>query len=115
MLFVGWDWGSETHDVTVMDADGGVVDRWPVIHDAAGIDAALRRLAAAGEPDMMWVAIEARKGLVVDRLLAAGFGVLPIHPNSFNAARPRWGASRSKSDPALSPVGCCDLGGLVGA
>jgi Transposase len=80
MLFVGWDRASETHDVTVMDTDGGVVDRWPVIHDAAGIDAALRRLAAAGEPGRMLIAIEARKGLVVDRLLAAGFGVVPIHP-----------------------------------
>ncbi len=47
----------------------------------------------------MLVAIEARKGLVVDRLLAAGFGVVPIHPN---AARPRWGASRSTSDPGDS-------------
>jgi len=24
--------------------------------------------------------------------------VVPIHPNAFNAARPRWGASRAKSD-----------------
>jgi hypothetical protein len=39
---------------------------------------------------------------VVDRLLAAGHPVVPIHPNAFNAARPRWGASRAKSDPGDS-------------
>jgi transposase len=48
------------------------------------------------------VAIEATSGIVVDRLLAAGHPVVPIHPNSFNAARPRWGASKAKSDPGDS-------------
>ncbi len=28
--------------------------------------------------------------------------MVPIHPNAFNAARPRWGASRAKSDPGDS-------------
>ena len=102
MLYVGWDWASEAHDVTVIDHDAGVVDRWALAHDADGIDDALARLARLGDPGEMLVAIEARKGLVVDRLMASGFGVVPIHPNSFNAARPRWGASRSKSDPGDS-------------
>jgi hypothetical protein len=39
---------------------------------------------------------------VVDRLLAAGHPVGPIHPNAFNATRPRWGAARAKSDPGDS-------------
>lgn len=102
MLFVGWDWASQSHDVTVINSDGTVVDRWAVSHDAEGIDMALSRLAGHGPTDAMLVAIEARKGLIVDRLLGEGFGVVPIHPNSFNAARPRWGASRSKSDPGDS-------------
>jgi hypothetical protein len=38
----------------------------------------------------------------VDRLLDAGHPVVPIHPNSFNAARARWGASGAKSDPGDS-------------
>jgi hypothetical protein len=48
------------------------------------------------------VAIETTNGLVVDRLLAAGHPVVPVHPNAFNATRPRWGASRAKSDPGDS-------------
>jgi transposase len=38
----------------------------------------------------------------VERLLDQGHPVVPIHPNTFNAARPRWGASRAKSDPGDS-------------
>jgi transposase len=35
---------------------------------------------------------------VVDRLLAAGHPVVPVHPNAFHALMPRWGAARAKSD-----------------
>jgi transposase len=45
------------------------------------------------------VAIETTRGLVVDRLLAAGHPVVAVHPNAFHAARPRWGAARAKNDP----------------
>jgi transposase len=102
MLFVGWDWASETHDVTVIDDTGEIVDRWALHHDAADLDAALARLAGHGDPEGLPVAIETTSGLVVDRLLAAGHPVVPIHPNAFNAARPRWSASRAKSDPGDS-------------
>lgn len=101
-MYVGWDWASQTHDITVMGAEGEVVDRWALRHDAAGIDAAIARLGGHGRPEDLPVAIESTSGLVVDRLLAAGHPVVPIHPNAFNAARPRWGASRAKSDPGDS-------------
>ena len=101
-LFVGWDWASETHDVTVIDDSGGIIDRWALCHDATDLEAALTRLTAHGRPEDLPVAIETTSGLVVDRLLAAGHPVVPIHPNAFNAARPRWSASRAKSDPGDS-------------
>lgn len=102
MLFVGWDWASETHDVTVIDDAGEIVDRWALRHDAADLDATLARLVGHGDPAELPVAIETTSGLVVDRLLGAGHPVVPIHPNAFNAARPRWSASRAKSDPGDS-------------
>ena len=101
-MYVGWDWASQTHALTVMNEVGTFVDRWALRHDAAGIDAAINRLATHGRPEDLPVAIETTSGLVVDRLLAAGHPVVPIHPNAFNAARPRWGASRAKSDPGDS-------------
>jgi len=48
------------------------------------------------------VIIERTSGLVIDRLLAAGHPVVPVHPTAFFAARPRWGASGAKSDPGDS-------------
>lgn len=101
-MLIGWDWATEAHDVTVMDEAGAVVDRWAPSHDEAGVAASLRRLAAHGAPDELPVAIEATHSLVIDRLLAAGHPVVPIHPNAFHATRPRWGASKAKSDPGDS-------------
>jgi hypothetical protein len=102
---VSWDWASETQDVTVMDNVGQVVDRWSLTHDEAGLDRAIGRLARDGRPHELPVAIETTNGVVVDRLLAAGHPVIPVHPNVFNATRPSWGAARAKSDdPGADPV-----------
>jgi transposase len=101
-MHVGWDWAAEAHDVTVIDDAGTIVERWALSHDETGIAATLRRLAGLGNPAVLAVAIEATHSLVIDRLLAAGHPVVPIHPNAFHAARPRWGASKAKSDPGDS-------------
>jgi transposase len=95
---VGWDWASETHDVTVLTDAGAVVDRFSLTHDEAGLDDAIARLSRHGQAEDLPVAIETTSGLVVDRLLQAGHPIVPIHPNAFHAARPRWGSSRAKSD-----------------
>lgn len=102
MRFIGWDWASETHDITVINDGGEIVDRWALCHDATDLDAAISRLRGHGRPEDLAVAIETTSGLIVDRLLEAGHPVVPIHPNAFNAARPRWSASRAKSDPGDS-------------
>ncbi|MEV0111611.1 IS110 family transposase [Nocardia sp. NPDC050799] len=99
MPFTGWDWATATHDVTVIDDTGNKLDRFPVPHTEDGIAAALTRLARNGDPAALPVAIETTRGLIVDRLLAAGHPVIPVHPNAFHAARPRWGAARAKNDP----------------
>ena len=91
--YVGWDWASRGHDVTVLDADGQVVERWAFAHTEPGWAGALRRLARHGDPVDLPVIIERTSGLVVDRLLEAGHPVVPVHPTAFYAARPRWGAS----------------------
>jgi transposase len=97
-MFVGWDWASSTHDVTVLDDAGAVVDRWALRHTEHDLAGALGRLACLGEPAALPVIIERSGGLVVERLLAAGHPVVPVHPTAFWAARPRWGASGAKSD-----------------
>jgi hypothetical protein len=101
-LFVGWDWASAGHDVTVIDSAGERVHRMAIPHTEDGIARAVAKLADYGDPGGLPVAIETTRGLVVDRLLAAGHSVIPVHPNAFHAARPRWGAARAKNDPGDS-------------
>ncbi|MEE2058573.1 IS110 family RNA-guided transposase [Rhodococcus artemisiae] len=101
-MFVGWDRGNTAHDMTVINAEGERVYRMTVPHTEDGIGRAITALADHGHATDLPVAIETTRGLVVDRLLAAGHPVIPIHPNAFHAARPRWGAARAKSDPGDS-------------
>jgi transposase len=101
-VHVGWDWASESHDLTVIDDDGMILARFAIDHDEASFERVLGELTALAAPSELPVAIERPDGLVVDRLLAAGHPVVPVHPNAFHAARVRWGAGRAKSDPADS-------------
>jgi hypothetical protein len=88
--------------VTVLDEQGRVVERWGLRHTEQGLGQALARLARHGQPAEVPVIIERSTGLVVDRLLAAGHPVVPVHPTAFHAAWPRWGAAGAKSDPGDS-------------
>ncbi|WP_392968202.1 IS110 family transposase [Streptomyces sp. LN245] len=97
-MFIGWDWATETHDVTVMDESGKRVDRWEFAHTEEGFATTLARLRKHGAPVNLPVMIETTRGLAVDRLLAAGHPVVPVHPNAFHAMRARWGASKAKTD-----------------
>ncbi|WKK21914.1 IS110 family transposase [Streptomyces olivoreticuli] len=97
-MFIGWDWATETHDVTVMDDTGKRIDRWELAHTEEGFARTLARLRKHGAPGDLPVAIETTRGLAVDRLLAAGHPIVPVHPNAFHAMRARWGASKAKTD-----------------
>jgi len=97
-VFIGWDWATETHDVTVMDESGRRIDRWELAHTEEGFATTLARLRKHGDPADLPVAIETTRGLAVDRLLAAGHPIVPVHPNAFHAMRARWGASKAKTD-----------------
>jgi hypothetical protein len=44
-VFVGWDWASAAHDVTVLDEHGRLVDRWAFAHTEQALTATLVRLA----------------------------------------------------------------------
>ena len=112
MWFVGWDWANETHDVSVLDEEGTLVERWALRHDEDGIADTLTRLGAYGVTAVLPVAIETTSGLVVDRLLEAGHPVVPIHPNAFNAARPAGGRRGPSPTPATAsswPTTCAPM------
>jgi transposase len=93
--FAGLDWASRTHAVCIIDARASVVAQFEVNHDAAGLAELCRRLRAL---HVKAVAIERPSGLLVDALLQAGLGVVPIHPNVVKATRPRYRSHGGKSD-----------------
>jgi transposase len=95
VCFAGLDWASRTHAACVIDEPGSVRAQFEVAHDAAGLAELVRRLRALG---VTAVAIERPSGLIVDALLEAGLGVVPIHPNIVKATRPRYRSHGGKSD-----------------
>jgi transposase len=98
-MFVGLDWASVEHAACVLDTEGRVHAQLTAAHSAAGLAELLRQLRRFGEPATLPVAIERPTGLLVDTLIEAGFPVFPLHPNAVKAARPRYRAAGSKSDP----------------
>jgi transposase len=91
----GIDWASEEHALCVVDEAGQALAGEFFVHEEAGIRGLIARMRALG---VVRVAIERPDGVLVDRLLDAGFTVLPIHPNKLKATRPRYEASGGKSD-----------------
>ena len=91
----GIDWASEEHALCVVDDTGVSVAGELFSHEESGIRALIARLRAL---DVCRVAIERPDGVLVERLLEAGFTVLPVHPNKLKATRPRYEASGGKSD-----------------
>jgi transposase len=93
--FAGIDWASEEHALCVVDGDGVTLEGEMHTHEETGLRELIARMRVLG---VVRVAIERPDGLLVDRLLEAGFAVLPIHPNKLKATRPRYEASGGKSD-----------------
>jgi transposase len=91
----GIDWASEEHALCVVDGAGGKLAGELFAHDEDGIRQLIARMRALG---VGRVAIERPDGLLVERLLEAGFTVLPVHPNALKATRPRYEAAGGKSD-----------------
>ena len=93
--YAGVVWASEKHDVRVADAAGEELLAASFAHDESGLRSLCRQLLRL-KVDL--VAIERPDGLLVERLLDAGLGLLALHPNQVAAARPRFRAAGGKSD-----------------
>ena len=79
--FAGVDWGSERHQVCLLDGAGAVVGERAFAHGGAGLAALCDWLVSlAGDPGSVAVAIEVPHGPVVDVLLDRGFAVHAINP-----------------------------------
>ncbi len=91
----GIDWASVDHAICILDAQGGVIERFFVVHDAAGLRILVRRLLKAGVDE---VGIERADGPVVEALLQAELTVLVIAPGQLKNLRSRYGSAGNKDD-----------------
>lgn len=96
--FVGIDWGGAEHAVCVIDAPGGVKERFTIQHSDEGLKQLLTKLRKHSRRSTLSIAIERPSGLLVDTLIQADHRVVPIHPNAVKATRPRYSAAGGKDD-----------------
>src|SRR5215217_4857652 len=97
--FAGVDWGSEKHQVCLLDEAGAVVGERAFRHDGAGLAALCDWLVSlAGGARAVAVAIEVPHGPVVDALLDRGFAVHAINPKQLDRLRDRISVAGAKDD-----------------
>jgi transposase len=98
--FVGIDWGSQQHQVCVLDRDRRLVGARAVDHDGASLAqlAAWLWTSSAGQPQRVSVAIEVPRGTIVEGLVERGFHVFAINPKQLDRFRDRHSVAGAKDD-----------------
>src|SRR5215218_1901833 len=108
--FAGVDWGSEKHQVCLLDDSGAVVGERAFRHDGAGLAALCDWLVSvAGAAGAVAVAIEVPHGPVVDALLDRGFAVHAINPKQLDRLRDRISVAGAKDDRRDARVAAAGL------
>jgi transposase len=104
VLGVGIDWSEEFHLVALGRPGDGVIEVVRVEHSPKAVDALIGRVAGL-EPDPaeVRVVIETRHGMLVERLVNAGYVVVPVNPDL--VAR-RRGPAKKKDDAEDARIAC---------
>jgi transposase len=97
--FAAVDWGSEKHQVCVLDAEGGVMGEREFRHSGAGLTQLADWVQSiSGPSSTVAIAIEVPHGPVVDVLLDRGFCVYSINPKQLDRLRDRFSVAGAKDD-----------------
>src|SRR5262245_34827282 len=98
--FVGIAWGSQQHQVCVLDRDRRLVGERAVDHDGASLAqlAAWLWTLSAGQPQRVSVAIEVPRGAMVEGLVERGFHVFAMNPKPLDRFRDRHRVAGAKDD-----------------
>src|SRR3990170_191078 len=104
VLGVGIDWSEEFHLVALGTPGDGVIEVVRVEHTPKAVDALAARIATLErDPAEVRVVIEARHGMLVERLVDAGYVVVPVNPDL--VAR-RRGPAKKKDDAEDARIAC---------
>jgi transposase len=98
--FVGIDWGSQQHQVYVLDRDRRRLGERVVDHDGTSLTQLVAWLwgLSAGQPQRVAVAIEVPRGAIVEGLVERGFHVFAINPKQLDRFRDRHSVAGAKDD-----------------
>ncbi|HET9958819.1 MAG TPA: IS110 family transposase [Polyangiaceae bacterium] len=99
-LFVGIDWGSETHQVCVINAQREKLLEYGIEHSGSALTGLAEKLLqlAGGDPQRVAVAIEVPRGPVVEALLEREIPVFAINPKQLDRFRDRHTVAGAKDD-----------------
>ena len=95
LYFAGLDWASDHHDLLVVDKQGQVQSVLRFTHNEDGWEKARAELARFGS---IAVAVETSYGTLIEKLLACGCEVFPVHPFAAKRYRERKAPSGVKDD-----------------
>jgi transposase len=98
--WLGVDWGSAAHVLTLVDARGAVAATRTVAHRADAMQDALQwvRSQTGCAPAEIAVAIETPRGPVVESFLEHGFPVFAVNPKQLDRFRDRFTVAGAKDD-----------------
>src|SRR5579864_7928340 len=98
--FVGIDWASQDHVVTLGDGQGKKIGQRKFAHGGTGLSDMIAWLlkASGGEAGQIHVAIETPHGPIVEALLERGFNVYSINPKQLDRFRDRFTVAGAKDD-----------------
>src|SRR5687767_13204 len=98
--FVGIDWGSEKHQVCLIDANRSTVTQAAFDHSGSGLEELVQWLLDRTKVDSARVAaaIELTRGAVAETLLERGYAVFSINPKQLDRFRDRHTAAGAKDD-----------------
>lgn len=98
-LFVGIDWGSATHVVTLVDPRGRRLAERTVPHSGAGVTELVTEIVSrASAPGRIAVALEVPRGPWVDAFLERGCHVYALNPKQLDRFRDRHTVAGAKDD-----------------
>src|SRR5499427_7171732 len=98
--FVGIDWGSQRHQVCVLDRDRRLLGERAVDHAGASLAqlGAWLWTVSAGQPERVAVALAVPRGAMVEGLVERGFHVLAMNPKQLDRFRDRHSVAGAKDD-----------------
>ena len=98
--FVGIDWGSQQHQVCVLDRNRRLGGERAVDHDGASLAqlAAWLWTLSVGQPQRVSVAIDVPRGAIAEGLVERGFHVCAMNPKQLDRFRDRPSVAGAKDD-----------------